>query len=298
LPKKIAIIIPSFAQNKLLKRCLRSIALQSYKNFEVIIVDDASGNNFDFIATDFKELSVNIIINSSNLGAFNNMLACIFMYTESQFKIVFHEDDIMHPYLLESLLDVFKNNESLFAVGTNMQMFRDNYEFVKQDFIKQDLDVNIYDDKPSLIYDLLNGNHLCFGSIMYRQKMVSKLDKPDVDNYWTLADRPFIISNINKKTFALIKNKLVFYNEHYINDKRSSKLTKDNLFNFFKFYINETKNLDKTKRKYIKSIVAKELLECYHRIEEKTNLIRYLLSAFKFNILSPKYFIYHYFKTK
>ena len=39
------IIVPLYNVEKWIKRCLRSIKLQTYKNFECIIIDDISTDN-------------------------------------------------------------------------------------------------------------------------------------------------------------------------------------------------------------------------------------------------------------
>ena len=58
-PKMVSVIIPSYNEAKNISRCLNSIFRQSYKNIEVILVDDASTDNTVSIAqgntTNFKK---------------------------------------------------------------------------------------------------------------------------------------------------------------------------------------------------------------------------------------------------
>ncbi|WP_419243697.1 glycosyltransferase family 2 protein [Photobacterium leiognathi subsp. mandapamensis] len=35
-----SIVIPTFKRNELLRKCLNSLSMQSYKDFEVVIVND------------------------------------------------------------------------------------------------------------------------------------------------------------------------------------------------------------------------------------------------------------------
>ena len=42
---KISVIIPVYGVEKYLDRCVRSVVNQSYKNLEIILVDDGSPDN-------------------------------------------------------------------------------------------------------------------------------------------------------------------------------------------------------------------------------------------------------------
>lgn len=48
--KKISVIIPTFNEEKLLKRCLRSLIIQKFDNYEVILVDGLSSDKTSRIA--------------------------------------------------------------------------------------------------------------------------------------------------------------------------------------------------------------------------------------------------------
>jgi len=65
----VSIIVPTFNQEKYLRQCLTSIIAQSYKNIEIIIVDDGSNLETKKILQDFATLAqVRIISNKVNLG--------------------------------------------------------------------------------------------------------------------------------------------------------------------------------------------------------------------------------------
>ncbi len=53
---KIGIIIPNYNYEHTIEKCLNSIAYQTYKNFEVIFVDDMSTDNSVKIASKFKNM--------------------------------------------------------------------------------------------------------------------------------------------------------------------------------------------------------------------------------------------------
>lgn len=59
---KIGIIIPNYNYSEWLPKCLESIARQTYKNYEVIFIDDMSTDNSVEIAYTFKDKLTNIKI--------------------------------------------------------------------------------------------------------------------------------------------------------------------------------------------------------------------------------------------
>jgi GT2 family glycosyltransferase len=66
--KKASVIIPSFNRKIELDRCLKSVFLQDYENFELIVVDDGSNDNTsEFLSNHYPE--VKVVRNENNLGA-------------------------------------------------------------------------------------------------------------------------------------------------------------------------------------------------------------------------------------
>lgn len=68
---KISVIIPCYNVQMYVAECLNSVLNQTYKNFEIICVDDGSSDNTLKLLNDFKEKypSLISIISSSNKGA-------------------------------------------------------------------------------------------------------------------------------------------------------------------------------------------------------------------------------------
>ena len=66
---KISIIIPIYNGEKFIKKCLNSILNQTYKNWEVIIVNDGSTDNTELILKEYCEKDSRILsFNKKNSG--------------------------------------------------------------------------------------------------------------------------------------------------------------------------------------------------------------------------------------
>ena len=70
--EKISVIIPVYNVEKYLKRCLDSVINQTYKNLEVILVDDGSTDNSGKICDEYAEKDKRIIVIHKNNGGLSD----------------------------------------------------------------------------------------------------------------------------------------------------------------------------------------------------------------------------------
>jgi glycosyltransferase involved in cell wall biosynthesis len=112
----ISIIIPVYNQAEKLQQTLISINKQSYRNLEVIIVNDGSTDNpektfTDFLATNQSDLSFSFF-NQVNLGA---PAARNHGFRESKGEYLFFcdADAILEEQALETLLKALENNPNI-----------------------------------------------------------------------------------------------------------------------------------------------------------------------------------------
>ena len=67
--EKVSIIIPTYNSEKYLKRCINSICNQTYKNIEIIIIDDGSTDDTFNICEEYAKWDDRIkIIHKKNEG--------------------------------------------------------------------------------------------------------------------------------------------------------------------------------------------------------------------------------------
>ena len=66
----ISVIIPCYNQENYIKQCLDSILNQSFRNYEIIAVDDGSCDKTPAILSEYKKRNKNIrVFSTSNKGA-------------------------------------------------------------------------------------------------------------------------------------------------------------------------------------------------------------------------------------
>ena len=73
MEEKISIIVPIYNREKYLKRCIDSLLKQTYKNIEIMLVDDCSKDNSAEIAKEYEKkhpLVCRVIQHTSNQGVY------------------------------------------------------------------------------------------------------------------------------------------------------------------------------------------------------------------------------------
>lgn len=106
----LSIIIPIYNQENNLERCLDSIVNQSYKNLEVIMIDDGSNDNSLSICKKYKEKYGWILIHVSNSGVSNARNRGLDSVT-GKYVLFIDSDDYVSENYVESLYDIVKNGD-------------------------------------------------------------------------------------------------------------------------------------------------------------------------------------------
>ena len=119
----ISIIVPVYKVEKYLKRCVDSILEQTFRDFELILVDDGSPDQCGRICETYAEKDGRIIAlhreNGGLSAARNTGLDWMFANSESSYVTFIDSDDWIHPQYLETLLGTIeKNNAGVNQVNT------------------------------------------------------------------------------------------------------------------------------------------------------------------------------------
>lgn len=158
--KKISCIMPSFNRLEQARSRIYDIQNQNYSNWELIIVDDGSTQNYDSLLTkDNRIILIRLPSNSASVSIPRNI-----GITHCTGEYICHIDDdvVQHPnklFLLSNLLD---NYDTDLVFGQRLEI-RDN--------LLIDVPARIEWD-PSLP----NGWGVDNGQIMYRKSVYEKID--------------------------------------------------------------------------------------------------------------------------
>ena len=120
------IIVPVFNAEKYIEKCLNSIIKQSYKNFQVKVIDDCStDSSYELameICTNFKNFSISK--NPRRLGALNNIYEFLSLRIKDPSKtidILVDGDDYLYSGdVLNILYEKYLNTNCLITYGSHL----------------------------------------------------------------------------------------------------------------------------------------------------------------------------------
>lgn len=130
---EVSVVIPTYNRAKLVTRAIDSVLNQTFKNFELIIVDDGSTDNT--VATIKKEYSdkrIRLFAQKTNRGGSAGRNIGI-EHSKGKYIAFLDSDDEWLPTKLEKQLSVFKslNLENLGAVGCGWKLIIENNGVIK-----------------------------------------------------------------------------------------------------------------------------------------------------------------------
>ncbi|PWN70146.1 glycosyl transferase family 2 [Chryseobacterium phosphatilyticum] len=120
---KFSILIANYNNGKYFKDCYNSLISQTYENWEVIIVDDAStDNSIKTIKSLIKDDSrFRLYSNSKNQGCGFTKRECM-KYAEGELCAYLDPDDALYPEALEKTIREFVNDDKIVAAYSQMML--------------------------------------------------------------------------------------------------------------------------------------------------------------------------------
>jgi len=125
LQNKVSILVPVYNRELLIEETIRSALSQTYKNIEIIVVDNKSTDNtwqvLEKLALQDKRIK--IFQNDTNIGPVRNWKRCI-DEASGQYAKILWSDDLIAPEFLEKTVPYLENHDIGF-VFTGTEIFKD-----------------------------------------------------------------------------------------------------------------------------------------------------------------------------
>lgn len=123
---KVSICIPTYNNLEAFKRCLNSVLLQNYTDYEVVVTDDSSNEEIkNYLAENSQLKNIFYFKNQTALGSPENWNEAIRRSKGEYIKILHHDDWFTHENSLEifvQLLDKNPTSEIAFVASKNINL--------------------------------------------------------------------------------------------------------------------------------------------------------------------------------
>lgn len=224
---KISVVIPSYNHAKYVSEAIESVLNQTYDNFELIIIDDASPDNSIEIISQYKDPRIVNYNLKKNVGAVSALNFGI-THSNSEYFALLNSDDYWEPQKLEKQMQVFKGNQEIGAVFTSARFINENKKpLTKEDFFWAD----IFDQENRTSGEWLRKfffelNCLCHPSILIKKNLYqkTKLYNPA---FRQLPDFAMWINLLKYANIHVMKEKMVNF-RIFSNEQNTSSVTYEN----------------------------------------------------------------------
>lgn len=204
----VSVIMPVYNGESFIKEAIDSILAQTYKHFELVIVNDNSSDSTYEIIEAYKSRfpkKIHLIHLNKRHGAFGAMNTAM-KYIKGDYISPMDSDDISHPERLQKEVEFMVNNPDTIVVGSFARIIDKNGKIVgKKAFgiSHREIYSSFFDVHP-----------IVHPSCMIRRKMLPRKDKLYWDEFGVNDDYYTFFTLLNKGKFANIPEYLLNYRIH------------------------------------------------------------------------------------
>lgn len=178
----VTICIPTHNRAAMLEKTLLHVLAQTYKDFQVVVVDDASTDGTEQVVRGLGDSRVKYFKNRVNLGLVKNFNECL-KHATADYFVLHPDDDYMKPHALETLLGAMKRNAGLGYVFAGCDIVDETGKLLKRQM--QYAESGVFSARDRLSKHLL-GNDVYLCSALFSRKAVEEAG--GFENFWHVMD--------------------------------------------------------------------------------------------------------------
>lgn len=266
----ISVCIINYNQGRFFADALNSYLSQTYKELELIVIDDCSTDNSVEVINRLlneKNIITNFICNKANQGICKNMNLGIAVGKGSYFSVV-ASDDYFGPKRYEKLMNAAKQADDSYKLFySNCKMVDEEGKILCNDFFSY-CRPNLKNINGDIFYELLNGNFIPAIALLIDKKVFCEVGKFDESlrledfDMWLRIARRFKVGfvkddevyyrQVGNSWLKTLQKTGPYYKEHfnvvyrhyyYLNMPKRKKIVLI-LYNYYKSTLKRTKEVD------------------------------------------------------
>jgi len=165
----VSVLIPTFNRPKYLAEALASVLCQSYRNLQVIVVNDGGQDVTDVVRScgDPRIVFVNRKENRGKAFSLNEALAC----ARGKYIAYLDDDDLYYPHHIQTLVDALESQKDCQIAYSDLYK---TYCKVMPDGSRQVLGKVVEISRDFDRFLMLYFNHVLHVSLMHRRELIEK----------------------------------------------------------------------------------------------------------------------------
>lgn len=230
----ISIIVPVYNVEPYLNRCIDSILQQTYKNLEIILVDDGSKDQCSAICDSYGALDVRIVVIHKENGGLSDARNAGLAIATGEYIAFVDSDDYIHPRMMERLL--YHLNEANAEIAVCNIQYTDDRDDVEEQLQRK------INEKKEILLDRKNAQLVYFNNDM---KVLMTVAWNKLYKSYLFKHIKFPVSKVHEDEFVTFQllyraGKVTYFNEvlYYYYQKADSIMGKFNVkrFDLFEAY--------------------------------------------------------------
>jgi glycosyltransferase involved in cell wall biosynthesis len=267
----VSVVMPSYNHESYICGSIESVLNQTFRDFELIIIDDGSKDRSAALITDYirKDSRVKAIIHKDNRGiakTVNDGLEA----AGGDYVALASSDDLWMPEKLEKQMEILKENGNV-VVWTEADVIDENDNDIGQ-LWTQRYKAEKRNKNGDIYFELLLGNFIISQSTIFRREAVKNI-KYDTSLVY-VNDYKFVLDLSKKYQYRFISEPLIKYRVHSGNiSSRNSKLW---VRDMIRLYIDELKHMGEIMPRKIRGTIFYRLSK-YFLMRNRRKFSRYYL---------------------
>jgi glycosyltransferase involved in cell wall biosynthesis len=203
----VSIITPIFNSEDTIMECYKSVCNQTFRNWEMIMVDDGSADCTPQIISTIEDPQTRILTqNNQGVSAARNRGI---QHAKGKYIAFLDSDDVWKPEKLEQQLKIFEENVSnIGLVHTGYRIFETDPNESSKAYVKS----LPFDDESESLRIILE-NFLVLSSVMIRHDVLKQIGNFDEDLFGT-EDWDLFIRIRKSYCFQFLDQELTLYRYH------------------------------------------------------------------------------------
>jgi glycosyltransferase involved in cell wall biosynthesis len=135
---RLTILMPAFNAASYITEAIDSLLNQTFTDFELWVIDDASTDNTLSIVKNYKDPRIKVLSNEANQGRVRTINGLV-KEIQTPFFTVTDADDASHPHRLEKQIKILENDPRLFICGSSFWAVDERGFLIREMKLLQDI---------------------------------------------------------------------------------------------------------------------------------------------------------------